>query len=322
MIRSRRLLALTLLAVATLAGPAAPADAAAGSPVEARVYLRDLTLPATGPAVDEHVAVILTADRAGWAKEVTLSVDTSAATAVVGVAVKATYPDGTCSTTGSVVRCTLPGPHRIVGVPDRGGFSVVTTASVMIRLTPRPGAAAGDTGALTVTARADGGPTTTETSRVRIGEGVNLTAVDAAPRPVAPGGTAALRPRVRNTGSRDVRGLMLVVTGGALAGTDFGNCTYGDVVACTFDTTVAAGRAYRISAPFVVRIPRDAAVGSETGLGLQWLTLAEWEDWQESWDAPPGVRRGTGPDLALEALAPAAAARVPQADTDGDDNGT
>jgi hypothetical protein len=241
---------------------------------------------------------------------------------VADAAVKEVSSGVTCSTTGPVVRCTVPGPHRIIKVPDSGSFSIVTSPSVMISLTPKPGATAGDAGAITVTAQTDDGPTATRTSTVRIGEGINLTAIDAGSRSVAPGGNAALRPQVRNTGPREVEGLTLVVNAGegALADTNFGNCTYDYVVACTFDTTLAVGRTYQVSAPFTVQVPRDATVGSETGMSVQWLTFAEWQDWQAMWDGRPSGRRGTGPDLELGELV--SAAGVPQADIDGDDNGT
>jgi hypothetical protein len=322
MTRSRRLLALTAVVTATLALPGPPAGAAPAGTVQTHTFLRNLTLPADGPAVEEHLDVLLTSDRAGWAGEVTVGVDTSAIGTVADVAVESLSDGAECSAAGAVTRCTLPGPHRVYDPPENGAFSVIVMANVTISVTPKPGATVGTTGALTISARADDGPTTTRTSTVRIGEGVNLTAVDPGARTVAPGGSTALRPQVRNTGTRAVEGVTLVVSADetALADTDFGNCTYGYVVACTFDTTLAVGQTYRSSAPFTVAVPRDAAVGSRTGLSAQWLTLAEWEDWQEMSAGLPGGRQGTGPDLELSQLATAAA--VPQADVDGDDNGT
>ncbi len=324
MTRPRRLAALATLATATVALFGFPASAAPAGEVTTEVFLRDLTLPVDGPAVEEDLTFLLTADRAGWADEVTLSVDTSAAAAVVDVVVQGASPEVTCATTGPVVRCTVPGPHEVIDPPDNGSFGFITSQTVMLSLTPKAGAAAGDAGTLTVTARADDGPTTTQTARVRVGEGVSLTAVDGGPRTVAPGGSAALTPQVRNTGARDVDGLVLAAWAGGsvLAGTNFGNCTYDDAVVCTFDTTVAAGRTYRVSAPFTVPVPRDAAVGSETEVGVQWLTLAEWEDLVATFGGLPGGRQGTGPELELNRLTSAAAAGVPQADTDHDDNGT
>lgn len=324
MLRPRCLFALTLLATATLALLSSPASAAPGDTVKANVFLRDLTLAADGPALDDDVSVLLTSDRAGWASAETITVDTSAATAVADVTVEEAYPGVTCSTTGAVVRCTVPGPHRVIALPESGKVAIGTYASVLISLTPKPGAAVGDAGALTVTAQADDGPTTTETSRVRIGEGVNLTAIDPPSPSVAPGGSAALRPQVRNTGSRDVQGLTLVVTGeSAMADTDFGNCTYNDDngVACTFDTTLAAGRTYQTSEQFMLQVPRDAAAGSKTGMSAQWLTRAEWQDLQDMLHGLGSGRQGAGPDLELQEVA-SAAAEVPQADVDGDDNGT
>lgn len=324
MIRPRRLAALAMLATSTLATLGAPVSAAPDGTVKANVLVRDLTLPAGGPTVDDHLSVYLTSDHAGWANEVTLTVDTSAVTAVADIAVEAADFGVTCSTTGPVVRCTT-GPHRIIEVPESGSFGFMTSGSVRLSLTAKTGAVAGDAGTVTVTAKADDGPTTTETTRVRIGEGVNLTAVDAPPQSVTPGGSVALRPRVRNTGTRDVQGLTLVANGDeALADTNFGNCTCGGgLIACSFDSTLAAERTYEISKPFTVRIPRDAAAGSETGMFVQWLTNAEWEDWQDNFDGLlDDLRPGTGSNLELAEVAASAAADVPQADINGDDNGS
>jgi hypothetical protein len=322
MTRSRRLLALTAVVTATLSLLGPPASAAPGGPVETNVFFRNLTVPAGGPAVEEGLDVFLTSNEGGWAEEVTVVIDTSAVTAIAAVTVRGTSDEVSCATAGALVRCTLAGPHRIIDVPENGGFSLITLASLMISLKAKPGAAPGDTGTLIVTGRADDQPTTTRTTTVRIGEGVNLTAIDQAPSSVSAGGSAGLRPQVRNTGSRAVAGVTLMVSAleGALTDTDFGNCTYGYVVACTFDTTLAVGQTYRLSAPFAVDVPRDAAVGSGTGMSVQWLTLAEWEDWQDMTEGLPTGRQGSGPDLELSQLVTAAA--VPQADVDGDDNGT
>jgi hypothetical protein len=322
MTRRPRLLALIVAVTATLALLGSPASAAPGGEVETNVFFRHLTLLAGGPTVDETPDFFLTADKAGWANEVTLSVDTSAAVAVVDIAVTELSPETTCATTDAVVRCTVAGPHRIIDLPESGNFVIGTSPSVGISLTPKAGATAGDAGAITVTGRADDGPTSSRTSTVRIGEGVDLTAVAAGSRVVAAGGSASLRPEVRNTGPRDVEGLTLVLSAddSTVAGTDYGNCTYDYVIACTFDATLQTGRAYRVSAPFTLRTPRDAAVGSQTRVNAQWLTVAEWQDWQAMSDGLLNGPPGTGPDLALDEVASASA--VPQVDIDGDDNGT
>ena len=322
MIRSRPRFALMAVAVAAIVSLGSPAGAAPAGTVEANVFLRNLTLAAGGPTVGEDLAVFLSSDRDGWASEVTFTVDVAAVTAVADVTVEPEGPDVTCSASGSVTRCAAPGPHRVIDVPDNGSFGVIAIPSVLISLTARAGAATGDTGALTVTASADGGPVTTRTSRVRIGEGVNLTAVDARPRSVAPGVSVELRPEVRNSGSRDVGSVALVLTdGSALEGTNFGNCVYGDSTVCTFDTTLTAGRTYRISEPFTARAPRDAVAGSEAGTDVQWLTGAEWEDLRDEGNWPADARQGTGPGLRLTEVASRAGAQAPQADIDGDDNG-
>ena len=317
MSRSRRPAALMLLVAAMVALLATPAQAAPGE-VEAEISLRNLTLPAGGGTVEERLFALLLAERAGWASKLTLTVDTSDV-AVADVAV-----DGQCSA-GPVKRCVMPGPHQVFRRPEGDGtFSFITTdAGLPVSLTPKPGTSAGDTGTLTVTAQVDDGPVTTETATIRIGEGVNLTAVDDKARTVAPGAAAEMRPRVRNSGTTEVDGLTAVIYAddGVLADTDFGNCTYSYAIACTFDTSLTAGDTYRMSAPFTVATPRDAVTGSQTSLNVQWLTAAEWEDQQADYADLPDGRPGTGPDLTLEQVA-ASAASVPQADTDHDDNGS
>ncbi|MFG1994363.1 hypothetical protein ACGFJ7_30765 [Actinoplanes sp. NPDC048988] len=312
MIRPRRLAALTMLvavALALLPGPAgaAPAD------VEGEVQLRNLTLAAGGGTVEEGLPVLLFADEAGWADSVTLTFDTSQ----VNVAEVEVGPD--CDT-GAVLRCVVPGPHRVYERPGEDGvYGYSTLSPLWLSLTPKAGAAAGDSGTLSVATSVDGGAATTETATIRIGEGVDLTAVDDEPMTVAPGGSVTLRPRVRNSGPTPVDGLTALFHGDdeALAGTNFGNCVYGYAMVCTFDTRLTPGATYRISEPFTLSVPKDAVAGSQTSLGVQWLTAAEWEDWQGG----EGERPGTGPDLELEEVS-VSAAGVPQADTDKDDNGS
>jgi len=107
---------------------------------------------------------------------------------------------------------------------------------------------------------------------------------------------------------------------GVLADTNFGNCTYGYSIACTFETTLTAAGIYRVSVPFTLRVPRDAVAASQTTLSVQWLTAAEWQDWQADFGELSPGRPGTGPDLELDEVA--VSAGLPQADTDNDDNGS
>ncbi|MCO8270763.1 hypothetical protein M1L60_09165 [Actinoplanes sp. TRM 88003] len=319
--RLRRVAAWAMVVMLTCALPPSPAHAAPAG-VEGEVHLRNLTLPADGSTVEEILSPLLFADEQGWADSVTLTIDTSQ----VGVAVVKvvdSWSAAKCSS-GPVVRCVLPGPHRVFERPkDDGAYGYVTFGSVPLSLIPKPGVSIGDTGTLSVATKVDDGPATIETSTVRIGEAVNLTAVDEEPQTVAPGGAVTLRPKVRNTGPTPVDGLTAVISAdpGALAGTNFSNCTYGYAVACTFDTTMAAGSTYGMAAPITLRVPGDAAGASQTMVGVQWMTAAEWEDWLADYGELPQDRAGTGPELELEEMA-VSAAGAPQADTDHDDNGS
>ncbi|MBL7252765.1 hypothetical protein [Paractinoplanes lichenicola] len=315
MTRSRRLAALAMLFMAASCLLPAPVQAAPAG-VEGGVHLRNLTLPAGGKVVEESLAPLLFADEAGWADSVTLTIDTSGLNVAAVTAAE-------CST-GPVLRCVLPGPHRVFErPPDDGTYGFVTFGAVSLSFTSKPGAAAGDTGTLSIATKVDDQPATTETSTVRIGEAVNLTAVDDEPLTVAPGGSAALRPQVRNTGPAAVNGLTAVISAaeGALTDTNFGNCTYGFAIACTFTTTLTAGATYGLSSPLTLRLPGDAAAASRVSVSVQWMTAAEWEDWLGDEGPLPGDRAGTGPDLTLEEVA-LSAAGVPQADLDHDDNGS
>ncbi|NMO53950.1 hypothetical protein HH310_22555 [Actinoplanes sp. TBRC 11911] len=321
MTRLRRLVVLTMLAAAVSAPLGTPAEAAPAG-VEGLVTLRNLTLPAGGGTLDESLSVILFADQAGWAESIILTIDTSKV-GVADVVIDDSQAGGDCSA-GPVVRCLLRGPHRVFKRPDDdGSYGFWTFSDVLLRLTPKKGASVGDAGILSVTTKIDDGPATTETTAIRIGEGVNLTALDEKPQRVAPGRAATLRPGVRNSGAKDVDGLTAVIGADEdlLADTNFGNCTYGYVVACTFDTTLTAGSSYRVSAPITFRVPRDAASASRTALSVEWLTAAEWQDSRADFGDLPEGRQGTGPELQLDETIMSAAG-VRQADIDNDDNGS
>ncbi|WP_250008045.1 hypothetical protein [Actinoplanes sp. M2I2] len=320
MIRLHRLAALTMFLTVGLTLLSAPAQAAPAD-VEGGVYPRNLTLP-VGGSVEESLSPLLFADEDGWADRVTLTIDTSRV-AVADVAVAGFADEANCSA-GPVVRCVLPGPHRVYERPEGdGAYGFVTFSSVSLSFTAKQSAPVGDTGTLSIATKVDDQPATTETATVRIGEGVNLTAVDDKPRTVAPGGGVKLQPKVRNTGPVAVDGLTAVITAGqgVLADTNYGNCTYGFSVACAFDTTLTAGTTYGMSTPFALRVPGDAAAASRMTVSVQWMTAAEWEDWVGEYGDLLGGRAGTGPALRLEEVA-VSAAGVPQADIDQDDNGS
>jgi hypothetical protein len=169
MITLRRVVVLAMFAAVVLGLGGGPVNAASGD-VEALVYLRNLTLPAGGDAVEEDLTFLLFADRAGRADEVTLDVDVSGLASVAEVEVTGLRADVECSA-GPVVRCVVPGPHQVYPRPEGdGGFVFLTEVLVSMSLTPKAGAAVGDSGVLTVAAKADDGPAMTDTATVRLGE--------------------------------------------------------------------------------------------------------------------------------------------------------
>jgi hypothetical protein len=190
-------------------------------------------------------------------------------------------------------------------------------------LTPRAGATTGKTGVMSATLVLDGGVEKTVTSEVRVGQAVDLRALENDPITVAPGKAGGTDVRVRNVGSTPVEGAVLLmnVDERVRTGTTHANCWYGEyTVACTFESTLAPGTSYGLSAPVTFRPPADAIPGSVLGTSLTWMTGTEWSDLTDSFASLPSDdgEAGTGPALTLTELA--AAAADPQADIDDENN--
>ncbi|WP_229075444.1 hypothetical protein [Actinoplanes sp. DH11] len=233
-----------------------------------------------------------------------------------GGATSSAAPDEGCRAGGDTFTCTT---RQYVG-----GMTPLL-ALAFFQVTPKPGGVAGDSGTVRVTASVDDGPESTAESLIRIGEGVNLAATEAAPVEAAPGAEVPVDTRVRNTGSTVADGvtLYLGVRREALVPTSYRNCVYSVVVFCTFDTRIQPGSTYALTEPIRLRTPADSIDGSVLDAELAWTTATEWEDMVASMPIDrllPGAEPGTGGELTLTEVV--AAAGTPQVELEPDDNST
>lgn len=322
-----RLLAGSAAALAALAGTALPASAAPTRDVSLDLILPDITIAADSAGKTGVVMAVVdvpagTGGAPAPIRGILLSVDTAGVAALASVTpVRDTIlsPDQSCRTAGTVLTCTLPGPFTF---EDTGPVLLPLMA---LQVTAKPGVAAGATGTLALTAQAGDGPAAKARSTVRIGEGVDLAAVETKPTTAAAGTRTAVDQRVANVGQRPVNGTVLVTFGlpaELLDGAGFSNCTYGFLTVCTFTDPVAPGRTYALSEPIRLKIPADAAAGSSATSLSNWLTTDEW---QEALAELPADGRdllgkpGTGAATRLRAVG-AGPARAPQVDVEPSNN--
>ncbi|BBH65557.1 hypothetical protein ACTI_22420 [Actinoplanes sp. OR16] len=228
--------------------------------------------------------------------------------------------NGGCDLSGTTFTCSTA-MFTGTGVPFFGLSS--------FGINPLADAAAGASGTVTVTAKAGDGPETTSESQVRIGEGVDLAAVEIDPIEAAAGESTPVQSRVRNAGSTVADGVMLYVGASQdlLIGDRYKNCRYGKVIVCTFDATLQPGTTYELAEPFTMHPPADAIGGSTVETEVTWTTVTEWDDLLASWpdeliEEIFGVgEAGTGGDLELtEVVSVAGEPQVEQDYTDNDVN--
>lgn len=322
----RRLLygsAAALVVAATVALPGTAALAAATGP-SVSAYFPGISVAAgaakvnlvygtvTGPGADDAVTV----------GELTVTLDTSGLAGLATVA-SSDELDQTCSRSGALLTCTVDGPLLLTGDTD-------LVPLLALEVTGAKDATEGDSGKLTFTTKADDGPAVTSTSTVTVGEGVDLAGfIDAKATKVAAGATVDTDLKVANAGTTTVHGVDLVMLGydpSLLAGEGFSNCTYGLLTVCTFDDELSAGTTYGLSSPLRLKIPADAAAGSEASAIGSWYTPS---DLKELLATLPGDEAGevlgnpgTGAAVHLQEVVKSAAKlrKLDQVDTDPDNN--
>ncbi|GAB7049442.1 hypothetical protein [Catenuloplanes indicus] len=296
---SRRLLAGLVVTMTAIAVSGSPASAAANG---LTALVPDITVGAGSSGGGYLVA---SSEQPVSTTEVTVTFDT---TGLTGVAEVATEPDPwvsgfTCETAGALITCsrTASWPVSIETYPVRLFDFTVTAAA---------GAQHDDSGTLAYTLTTDG-RSASGTTRVIIGEGVDLAPSSAEPVTVSgtPGTTIDAPVGVRNVGETTVSGaiLYLFFQDEITLARTYSNCYYQvgreTTAYCEFDRDLLPGVAY------TARPRLDLGTSIESpGLtlgSLRWLTPTDWNDG----NGIPYVQ-GTGTELTLEEEAFSAARRT------------
>ncbi|WP_406060394.1 LPXTG cell wall anchor domain-containing protein [Micromonospora sp. NBC_00860] len=307
---TRRWLAGLGVAGAFVAASASPAVAAEEAPIELGAYFNDTTLAAGSEGKID--SPLLFASEPVVVQGLTVTYDYRNLDGVVDIT-----PDSStwgCETPeAGVLACTDPFEIDLYEWASGGLFSVV--------MTPTAKAADGATGNLKVTVSAEGLAPASHTAKVRVGEGVDLAAPGEETNiSSAPGGTFSAPLTLSNAGKTDAKGAVAVfdLDHSIRPDKQFSNCTYDDgrLRTCAFSEVTAAGKARSASLSYT--LGKDTyAPGNEYG-GYNWLTVAEFEDFNAYLQAGGYSvgKPGNGPVLSLPEAPSKVAARGFQADTD------
>jgi hypothetical protein len=182
-------------------------------------------------------------------------------------------------------------------------------------------------GTLEITFSGRGYGPVTQTIQVRPAEAVDLTAGPAQEETGSPGDRIYTQLPVRNTGTKGITGAAVIFNSGPGITTRVRhhNCFYkqGRPTACFFDKKLVWDAAYEINLQYY--ISRDAEAPGQTSLQPQWLTAAEFEDYQ-NYLTRRGLdlgQPGTDLNLPLKRTSPmTGTAATLQADQYPDDNWT
>ncbi|WP_422753896.1 LPXTG cell wall anchor domain-containing protein [Micromonospora sp. WMMD708] len=297
--------------------PAAPASPGASPDVAAvagfATSANNVTLAPAGP----DRTVVLRALGEKLQDSYTITVDYGAVDAFAEVSGSAA---SACTRTGTVLTCLAYQEDA----PDLLSLSV----------RPRAGAPVGRQGLLRFTVATGRSGTSTTTSTVLVGEGVDLVAGPAVTLTGGPGARLPVGLSVGNQGAETARGAVLLVSAmyGLTPSQRYRNCRYGsrggltnftpNLFVCTFDDEIAPGRVFRVGGGFGVTVPGDvSAPNTQTGTAT-WLTPQDWADQQPRYTLD---QQGTGEVLRLEQVGtrlPDGASRAAQTDVDPADNDT
>ncbi|MBQ0904263.1 LPXTG cell wall anchor domain-containing protein [Micromonospora sp. U21] len=220
-------------------------------------------------------------------------------------------------------KCTAPEPGVLVCTEPADvalyemappGSGIYRNAAKQVRIAVTDDAQLGDSGDVAVSFQAAGGRRGSYTSRVRVGEGVDLAGGPFTSLSAKPGGKFTVPLVVANAGDKTVTGFVAVFDLAYSIRTKdrFSNCRYSDnhLVSCNFDEDipVGTGLATTLNLEFV----KDTYAPANHSGYAQFMTTADFEDLTRVRTAV-GARAatpGSGPKLTL-AEAPG---RVRQAD--------
>ncbi|WP_346537344.1 LPXTG cell wall anchor domain-containing protein [Micromonospora sp. DPT] len=148
----------------------------------------------------------------------------------------------------------------------------------------------------------------TATRKITVGvvEGVDLVTEPKTALRAGPGGTVDLTGTVRNAGPVPVHGAVLTLDADmdVMSVDDFRNCRRAEarLTICRFDTDLAPGVSYRLSAPLPLTLKTFLRSGLVLPNRLQWWTPDDWALVEQDPDVPlPPDTPGTGDELGLVA---------------------
>ncbi|MFI5840929.1 LPXTG cell wall anchor domain-containing protein [Catenuloplanes sp. NPDC051500] len=313
---ARRLLA-GLGAVVTAGAVTVSGTPAQAAEIGLSTFFDDVTVAAGSPGVTRSLA-LYAADPASTA-DVTIVFDTTGVAGVARIEPQEGefWQDWICTPAGALITCVWR--NEFPAEFDEGGRSIID-----VTITPTGGVSAGAAGTLKTTVTA-AGATHTATSKVTIGDGVNLaTATQTLTGTGAPGSTVSVSAGVRNLGERTAEGVVLWVSGEPGLGlSQYGNCQYmkssGGFLQtyCEFDDDIAPGSTYR--AELGMELSAQVFAPSTQYGFYQWMTPAEYLD-LTSWQKFAGITFAKGTGAALPLNESSVAARGAQVDTDPSDN--
>lgn len=208
--------------------------------------------------------------------------------------------------------CTTPEPGVLVCAERYGvalaelpplGSGIYRGVTQRVNLTATEDAQPGDSGDLVVSFEAAGGRRGSYTSRVRVGEGVDLAGGPFTTATSKPGGRVNVPLVVANVGEKTVTGFVAVFDLPYSIRTKdrFSNCRYSDdhLISCQFDEEIPVGEG--LAGTLNLELARDTYAPSNLSGYAQFMTIADFEDLSRVREAvgARGDARGSGPKLTL-----------------------
>ncbi|MGW3621673.1 LPXTG cell wall anchor domain-containing protein [Micromonospora arida] len=293
---------------ALVAASATPAVAAAAI----EPYFQDTTV-AVG-AEPTTRALLLYADEPTVLTDVTVRYDYRSLANKITV----TPADGQKCTApeAGVLVCTEPSDVVLYEMPPLGS-GIYRNGAKRVHLGLTEDAQLGDSGDVAVSFQAAGGRRGSYTSRIRVGEGVDLAGGPFTTVSSKPGGKFTVPLVVANAGDKTVEGFVAVFDLAYSIRTRdrFSNCRYSDdhLVSCEFDEEIPVGTG--LATTLNLELAKDTYAPTNQSGYAQFMTTADFEDLTRVREAV-GARAatpGAGPKLTL-AKAPGATRQADQTD--------
>ncbi|WP_433346158.1 LPXTG cell wall anchor domain-containing protein [Micromonospora sp. CA-111912] len=308
---TRRWLAGLGVAGAFVAASATPAFAAPEADIE--LYFQNVTVAPDSPGTSRAVRL--------YAEEATVLPDVAVRYDYRSLAGKITLTgDGTAD-------CTAPEEGVLVcketwDVPlDESYGGQADPVSIV----PTDKAKTDDSGDLKISLQVAGRERARYTSRIRIGEGVDLAGGPSSEFVVKPGGAFEAPLVVSNVGEKAVKGVVAFFDLNYAIRTKerFSNCLYNEdhLIACQFDEEIPAGEGRATTLNY--QLGKDTYAPSNQYGNAWFMTYADFEDLFDLREeaGAKAAMHGSGPKLTLRDV-PTKANRAAQTDTDPSNNFT